>query len=420
MSRSKRFKIVFFLVIAVIIIAAGALTSKALLSKPDPISEDRLVTVERGDLARSVVATGSIIPITTVALKSKASGLVKNILVEEGDHVGEGQVLIELDKELLRAQLRGSEANRMAAAARLEEARAEVSSARTMKKKLQLDVNNLEDNLEFRDREVQRYRTMSDEKIISFSELDRVERDYQEAYLTLEALRSELLMQDARIEAASKAVARVGAEVTQADATLDRAKENLRYATVVSPITGRVLKRHVEVGDAVSSILQLGSQATLMLTLGDMSEVFVEGRVDESDIGQVFVGQECRVKVDAFRDRDFPGQVMRIAPLGEEQDNVIGFDVRVSIQDRDGILRAQMSANAEIIVEEKKDVLIIPESSVIYNRERKTFAEIYDPTADNLRHRVPIEVGISNGTSTEIVSGLEAGQQLVTDPRGII
>jgi HlyD family secretion protein len=414
MSRSKRFKIVFFLVIAVIVIAAGALTSKALLSKPDPISEDRLVTVEQGDLARSVVATGSIIPITTVALKSKASGLVKNILVEEGDHVGEGQVLIELDKELLRAQLRGSEANRMAAAARLEEARAEVSSARTMKKKLQLDVDNLEDN------EVQRYRSMSDEKIISFSELDRVERDYQEAYLTLEALRSELLMQDARIDAAAKAVARVGAEVTQADATLDRAKENLRYATVVSPITGRVLKRHVEVGDAVSSILQLGSQATLMLTLGDMSEVFVEGRVDESDIGQVFVGQECRVKVDAFRDRDFPGQVMRIAPLGEEQDNVIGFDVRVSIQDSDGILRAQMSANAEIIVEEKKDVLIIPESSVIYNRERKTFAEIYDPTADNLRHRVPIEVGISNGTSTEIVSGLEAGQQLVTEPRGII
>jgi HlyD family secretion protein len=405
---------------ALVVLFGGMIAASNVFRGPTGVPDERLAEVKRGDLARSVVATGSIVPVTTVELKSKAAGLVKHVLVQEGAAIDVGQVLIELDKELLQAQLREVEANRMAADARLQEAEADVSSAVTMKKKLNLDVRNLEDNLRFRKRQVDRYRAMSQEEIISHSELDRVEREYQEAVLNLEALRSELLMQDARIEASRKAVARVQAEIIQAEATLDRARENLRYATIRSPIKGVVLKRHVEVGDAVSSILQLGSQATLMMTLGDMNEVFVEGRVDESDIGQVFVGQLARVRVDAFRERTFPGEVIRIAPLGEERDNVIGFDVRVSIQDPEGILRAQMSANAEIIIEEKKGVLIVPENSIIYNRERKTFVEVYDPSAENFLRRVPIEIGISNGTSTEVTSGLSEKDRLVLPERGLL
>lgn len=215
------------------------------------------------------------------------------------------------------------------------------------------------------------------------------------------------------MNAAQKAVARVKAEVSQAEATLDRARENLRYATIRSPMSGTVLKRHVEVGDAVSSILQLGSQATLLLTLGDMKEVFFEGRVDETDIGKVFEGQKAQVRVDAFRERPLPGTVIRIAPLGEEEDNVIGFEVRVSINDPDQILRAQMSANAEIIVEEKREILIIPENAIIYDKNRKTFAELFDPEAEGQKRRTPIEIGISNGTLTQITSGLREGDLVV-------
>jgi len=420
MSRSKRFKLAFFLCFALIVVFGGIIAASNVLRGPTGIPEDLIAEVSRGDLARSVVATGSIIPVTTVELKSKAAGLVKQILIEEGASIEVGQVLIELDKELPEAQLREVEANRMAADARLQEAEADVSLAVTMKKKLNLDVKNLEDDLQFRKRQVDRFRAMSQEEIISHSELDRVERAHQEAVLNLEALRSELLMQDARIDASRKAVARVRAEVVQAEAILDRARESLRYATIRSPIKGVVLKRHIEVGDAVSSILQLGSQATLMMTLGDMNQVFVEGRVDESDIGHVFVGQPSRVKVDAFRDRTFPGEVIRIAPLGEERDNVIGFNVRVSIEDPDGILRAQMSANAEIIIEEKKGVLIVPENAIIYDRERKTFVELYDASAENFSRRVPIEIGISNGTKTEVTSGLSEQDRLVLPQRGLI
>ncbi len=413
MSRTTRFKIGFFLAIALVLLFSIIFASNKVFRSADAIPDDKLAVIGRGDLALSVVATGSIAPLATVEVKSKASGLIKEILVEEGDQVKAGQVLVELDKELLAAQVREAEANRMAVAARLEEAEAAAESAASMKKKLELDLKNAADNLAFVERQVERFRSMYRENLVSRSDMDKAERDLQDARLKVEALKSELMMQQATIEGARKAVARARAELVQAEANLDRARENLRFATITSPITGTVLKRHVEVGDAVSSILQLGSEATLLLTLGDMSELFVEGRVDESDIGRVFVGQQARVKVDAFRERTFAGRVIRISPLGEKIDNVIGFEVIVRIQDPEKILRPQMSANAEIIIEEKKRVLAIPESAVIYDKQRAAFAELYDPSAKGLRRRVPIKIGISNGTLTELVAGLKEGDRVI-------
>lgn len=420
MSRSMRFKVGFFAALALVIVVGMIFSATHVFRSNDSLPENRLATVERDDLALSVVATGSVVPVATVEVKSKASGLVKSILVEAGDRVKEGEVLIELDKELLQAQLREAEASRMAASARLEETEAEARLALTQKAKLQLDLRNLEDNMAYIRKQVARYQNMFAEKLIPRSDIERAERELQDASLRVESLRSELLMQDARIEAARKAVARVKAEVIQAEANLDRTRENLRFATLTSPIAGDVLKRHVEVGDAVSSILQLGSQATLLLTLGDMNEVFVEGRVDESDIGKVFVSQDARVKVDAYRDRTFPGRVVRIAPLGEKVDNIIGFQVRVTIRDAERILRPQMSANAEIVIQEKKKVLVIPENVVIYDRERNTFVEVYETSAPNLRRRVLIKTGISNGTRTEVISGLQEGQKLVVPSTGLM
>jgi HlyD family secretion protein len=413
MSRSTRFKVSFFLGVALLVIAGVVLAAGNVFNSRAGVDEDDLAAVQRGDLALSVVATGSVVPVSIVQVKSKASGLIKNLLVEEGDAVRAGQTLVELDKELLQAQLREAEANLIAAQARLQEAESEVSTVTTMKKKLELDLRNLQGNQEFIRKQLKRQEDMFEEKLIPRSDYEKTERELQDAGLKAEALKSELLMQDARIQGATKAVNRVRAEVVQSEANLDRQRENLRYATITSPITGKVLKRQVEVGDAVSSILQLGSQATLLLTLGDMTEVFVEGRVDEADIGKVFVGQECRVKVDSFRDQTFPGSVVRISPMGEKIDNVIGFKVRVSITDTAQILRAEMSANAEIIIQEKRGILVIPESAIIYDKQRKTHAQVYDPSADDMKRRVPIEVGISNGTSTEVVAGLEEGDRVV-------
>ena len=255
MGRKSKWKVVIPILLVFLVALLILAGTSGLLSSASSLSDDDLTTVRRGNLVRSVVATGSIVPVTMVELKSKAAGLIERLSVEEGTHVKAGDVLVQLDRVLLQAGLREASANHMAAIARLQEAGANVTSARTQKKKMVLDLRNLDDNVGYREKRFERFQRMSEERIISYSELEDVERDYHDAYLEREALKSELLMQDARIEGAEKAVSRVEAEVTQARAMVDRAEENLRYATVRSPIEGMVLKRHVEVGDAVSSIL---------------------------------------------------------------------------------------------------------------------------------------------------------------------
>ena len=208
-------------------------------------------------------------------------------------------------------------------------------------------------------------------------------------------------------------IARAKAGVAQAQATLDRTEENLRNSTIVSPMDGIVLSRDVEVGDAVSSILVLGSQAASIMTLGDVSDVYVLGKVDEADIGKVYLGQPARIVVESFKDKKFYGKVTKISPLGVEKDNVTTFEVRVSIRNPGGELKANMSANAEIILEEKKNVLLVPESGVIYDRQRAASLEVPDPASEKGRRQVAVKVGISNGIRTELISGLKEGDRLI-------
>jgi len=176
---------------------------------------------------------------------------------------------------------------------------------------------------------------------------------------------------------------------------------------------GLVLSRNVEVGDAVSSILVLGSQATLIMTLGDIGDVYVLGKVDQADIGKVYMGQRARIVVESFKDKKFEGQVTKISPLGVEKDNVTTFEVRVSIRNPGGELKANMSANAEIILEEKLNVLTIPENAVIYDRERKTFVEVPDATQEKGRRKLAIQTGISTGVKTELTAGLKQGDKVI-------
>src|SRR4030095_6007932 len=163
----------------------------------------------------------------------------------------------------------------------------------------------------------------------------------------------------------------------------------------------------------VSSILNMGSAATLVMMLGDISQVFVKGKVDEADVGVVRLNQPARIKVETFKDKRFAGTVTQISPLGVDKDNVVTFEVRVSINNPGGELRANMTANAEILLEEHQNTLILPESAVIYDAQRNAAVEIPDPAAPKGRVKKPIKTGVSNGTRTQVVEGLTEGQEVV-------
>jgi HlyD family secretion protein len=141
--------------------------------------------------------------------------------------------------------------------------------------------------------------------------------------------------------------------------------------------------------------------------------VYVKGKVDESDIGKVFLGQPARIRVESFKDKTFEGKVTRISPMGVEKDNVTTFEVRVSIDNPGGELKALMTANAEMILDEHKNVLNVPESSLIYDQSKSASVEIPDEKMKDGKRKIAVKAGISNGAKTEILSGLNEGQQVV-------
>jgi HlyD family secretion protein len=396
LKKKRRKKIIYISigVVLVLAIAGGLIAATRGGTKIDP---SKLAKVEKGDLAKSVVATGKVTPITKVEVKSKASGIVKQLFVDAGDRVKKGQLLAQLDKEEISAQVEQSRAGLQAAEASLNGSEADYERAK---------VDAEGPDVPLLKRAYDRAIGMAKEGVVSTSALEEAQKNYELALNKQNVAKAQLIVLKAK-------VAQSGAQVGQDKANLKQLEEQLGYTDIISPIDGVVLSRDVEMGDAVSSILVLGSSATLVMTLGDTSEVYVKGKVDESDIGKVYLGQPARIKVESFKDKTFNGKVTKISPMGVEKDNVTTFEVRASINNPGGELKAEMTANAEIILEEHKNVLQIPEGAILYDKDKKASVEIPEPSAKDGKKKVAVNIGISNGAKTELLSGLKENDQVV-------
>ncbi len=396
-SKKRRKRIIIWSSVAVVflvLVVTGVLIASAGGTKIDP---SKLAKVERGDLAKSVVATGKIEPITKVEVKSKASGIVKKLYVDYGDRVKKGEVLAELDKDEIQARVDQARAQVEASEASLSGSRADLVRAR---------VDAESPDLPMLKRAYERAQGMAKEGVVSASALDDAQKNYVLALNKQSVAKAQLQVLQAKIGQAQ-------GQVSQDHANLKQLEEQLAYTTIESPLDGIVLSRDVEIGDAVSSILVLGSTATLVMTLGDTSEVYVKGKVDESDIGKVYLGQPARIKVESFKDKTFTGKVTKISPMGVEKDNVTTFEVRVSINNPEGMLKAMMTANAEIILDEHKNVLQIPEGAIIYDKDKNASVEIPDSKGKDGKKKIAVNIGISNGAKTELLKGLKEGDQVV-------
>jgi len=382
----------------VVLLVGGAAAGFATLSGASPIADpSKMAVAEQGTMVRSVVATGKIEPITKVEIKSKANGIIKALHVDVDSVVKPNDVLVELDREQLEATLRGAEANLQAARASLEGAQA------ALKKNI---VEAEGPDVEFARRAYDRAKMLFAERLIAQSALDDAHSAVDLAENRKRAAQSQLAVSEAKVTEAR-------AQVAQAKAVADRDAEDLANATIRAPIRATVLSRDVEIGSPVSSILNLGANATLVMTLGDIEKVFVRGKVDEADIGRVRLDQPARIRVETFRDRTFNGHVTQISPLGVEKDNVTSFEVKVSIDNPGKELKANMTANAEIVLEEHPNALLIPEAAITYDPQKKAFVDVIAPGAPNGRRRTPIKVGVGNGTKIEVLEGLKPGEKLL-------
>lgn len=411
MAKKRIFTVSFLGVVGLLVVLGGYWVFASLFAVDKTIPPEKLATVQQGSIAKSVVATGKIEALSQVDIKSKASGIIKYLYVNAGDRVREGQLLVELDKEILEAQLKQAKAFLDAAESKLQEMQSQDRTYQANLEKAQLEAESKD--YDFAVAEYKRVQGLYHQGLISKADFDTAEQKMKAAEVNRNSLRAAVKVKEAELEQNSRTIETVRAELVQAQAQFEQAQQNLAYASIRSPISGVVLSRELEVGDAVSSILQLGSNATLIMTLGDVQELYVKGKVDETDIGLVKVGQPVRVTVDAYKNRTFQGKVFRIAPMGIEKDNVTRFEVRVSIANDLDLLKVNMSANAEIVLEEHRDVLVLPESALIYNEKRETFVEVPDASTRTGRRQVAVKIGLSNGARTELLSGLKLGDKVV-------
>jgi HlyD family secretion protein len=311
--------------------------------------------VERGRIERIVVATGTVEPEKEVEVRPRTAGIVEKIHVDANDMVQPGQVLIELERDLLEAQVR--------------EARAAVDSAR----------------VELRYAGIEQGR--------------------------IDELRTRNAASDSAQDDARARREKAAALLAQAEARLASLDVQLGYTTVRAPLAGRVLDVFVEEGNAVSPVTAV-TGGTLLLSIAGESSVHLKGLVDENEVARVQLGQPARLRTEAFAGRVFEGAVRKIAPLGQRVQNVTYFEVEVDVTDKDAaLLRPRMSGDADIVTEVVENALIVPETALRY-RGSETYVEIANgenqPPSD-----ATVQIGIVDGTRVQLLGGVEPGQQVL-------
>ena len=352
-----------------------------------PEKRYRLQTVEKGDITQTVSANGTLNPIVLVNVGTQVSGTVTKLYVDFNDKVEKGQPLLELDQSLLAAQARQSAANVGNIAAALDLARANET----------------------------RMKALFAQEYVSRQELDQA----------IQARKSS------------------EAQLAQARAAADKDNVNLNYTIIRSPVSGIVVDRIVDLGQTVAASYQT---PTLIKIAQDLSEMRIDSSFAEADIGKIKEGQKVRFTVDAYPERNFTGEVQQIRLNPTTTQNVVTYNVRVSLENPDHILMPGMTAYVNIGVAQRKDVLLVPNAALRFkpaeadeqasgptaqpaggqgsrnsNGEAKGRGKKRDGASGRVHivdgrtiKPVPVQLGITDSRNTEIVGGdLKEGDTIV-------
>ncbi len=410
-------KFVALVVAAVALAGAGYYTYKKKAASED----GKYVTqqVKQGDIVSSISATGKLQAKVSVLVGTEVSGTIRQILVDYNYPVKKGQVLLKLDQELFQAQADQARANLTNAQEKLRE----VESGRGMQRSsVKTSIDEKKATLDKAEADYRRNRALFKKGYVAQTDLDAA----REAYLVDKAQYEESLAEKDKNEVTDAQIAEARASVSQAKANLRTAETNLSKTVIRSPMDGVVIDRTVDVGQTVAASFNTPN----LLTIGDLSVMQVAVSIDEADVGQAKVGQEARFTVDAFPDRVFKGKLAQIYYAPVTVQNVVTYTGIVEVSNKDGALRPGMTANVKVITDEKKDVLLIPNSALRVKLglpvgDKKGGAEHGGTgmkTVWLLKGKKPqavkVKLGITDFANTEVVSGLSAGDSVIVDTLG--
>ena len=326
--------------------------------------------VEQQDITTSVTATGTIEPVTSVDVGTQVSGIVSKLYVDYNSVVKAGQVIAELDRTNLMSTLASAQAN----------------------------LKSAQSDLDYQKTNYERYKNLYDQGLISANDFDQARLSYVRAQQT----------------------------VAQQQESVKRAQTDLGYATITSPIDGVVLSKEVEEGQTVASSF---NTPTLFKIAKDLTDMRVIADVDEADIGEVKEGQHVIFTVDAFPNDTFEGTVTQVRQEATTESNVVTYEVVISAPNQDLKLKPGLTANVTIFTLEMKDVLAISSKALRFTPKETMLNEGETISDVEAQHKVwvkegpnikavAVEIGMSNGMLTQILSGVNAGTEVLTDVLG--
>ena len=323
--------------------------------------------VEKQNITTSITATGTIEPVTEVEVGTQVSGIIDRIYVDYNSEVHRGQVIAELDKTNLLSKLASAQSN----------------------------LSNAQSSLNYQSANYKRYKTLYEKGLVSAN-------DYENAKLSYEQALQQVKVQQQNVT---------------------EAQTNLGYATITSPIDGVVLSKEVEEGQTVASAM---TTPTLFIIAQDLTDMRVIADIDEADIGGVKEGQRVTFTVDAFPDDIFEGAVTQVRQQAATESNVVTYEVVISAPNDQLKLKPGLTANVTIYTMEKNGVLAVPARALRFTpneallQDGETVEDVQAPAKlwtkeGNVFKAHKVEVGLSNGMLTEIISGVKAGTEVLTD-----
>jgi HlyD family secretion protein len=365
----KTKKIILIAVVVVVVVGAGIWLFAGSPAKHKVTYAT--ATISKGDISNSVTATGTIEPVTEVEVGTQVSGIIDKIYVDYNSEVTKGQLIAEMDRVTLQSELASQQAT-------YDGAKAEY---------------------EYQKKNYERSKGLHEKSLISDTDFEQALYNYQKAKSSYDSSK----------------------------ASLAKAERNLSYATITSPIDGVVISRDVEAGQTVASGFET---PTLFTIAADLTQMQVVADVDEADIGGVMEGQRASFTVDAYPNDVFEGVVTQIR-LGDASSTsstttVVTYEVVISAPNPDLKLKPRLTANVTIYILDKKDVLSVPNKALRFTPEKPLIGKNDIVKDCEGEHKLwthegttftahPVEVGISNGISTEIISGIPEGTKVVTE-----
>lgn len=376
--KSKKISIIWVAVGVVLVIAVAAY----LLSGGKKKEEVNFKTekVAKVNILNSVTATGSIEPVNEVTVGTQVSGIVSKIYVDYNSVVKKGQVIAELDKSNLMSQL---------------------NSAKSQLSQAQASLRSAQSDLDYQKANFNRYKTLYQKGLISANDYESARLSYQTSVQTVASRKD---------------------QVVAAQEEVSRAQTNLSYATITSPIDGIVVNKSVEEGQTVNANM---STPDLFTIAQDLTNMQVVADVDEADIGDVKKGERVTFTVDAYPNDTFEGTVTQVRLEATTTNNVVTYEVVISAPNADLKLKPGLTASVVIYTQESNGVLSVPSKALRYTPAKETVGGRKIQDVSNAKNKVwtlegntlvahRVNIGITDGTHTQVLSGIKEGQKVIT------